>query len=324
MATCLFIQNNLDITSMLAYPKRSGPQERKKDMLEWIKQTIFTSPPEVLGLIVGLIVGSFLNVVIYRIPKILEREWLLNLKSFSETQETHQENKETLFPKEPFNLCTPASHCLQCHTKIKWWGNIPIVSWIMQRSRCTYCKTKISMRYPLIEALTGFLFAIALNQFGITWYGLGAIIFTAFLIAMTFIDWDTQLLPDNMTLPLLWIGLLFNSQSVFCDANQSIIGAAIGYLSLWLVYWIFKIATGKEGMGYGDFKLLGAIGAWFGWQSLPSVIIFSSFTGSIVGVSLLFFFKHKRDEPIPFGPYLAIAGLLCLYFPNPLELIFPF
>jgi leader peptidase (prepilin peptidase)/N-methyltransferase len=259
--------------------------------------------------LLGLLVGSFLNVVIHRVPKMLEREW---------AQQAAELRGEPLSDTTPFNLVVPRSRCPSCGHSIRAIENIPLVSWLLQRGRCTACGAAIPLRYPIVEGATAALCAVAVAHFGWSAAGLGAVVLTCFLIALAFIDFDTQLLPDGMTLPLLWIGLAFNLGGVFAPLHAAVIGAIAGYLSLWSLYWLFRFATGKEGMGYGDFKLFAALGAWFGWTALPSVILLASVVGAAVGLTLMFVARRGREVPIPFGPYLAGAGLLALYFRDPL------
>jgi leader peptidase (prepilin peptidase)/N-methyltransferase len=261
-------------------------------------------PVLALAAFFGLLIGSFLNVVIHRLPKMMEREW--RLQCATEDQPAVDE--------APYNLLVPRSACPHCGHQISAWENIPILSYLIQGGKCKGCKAPISARYPLVEALTGLGAAACVAFFGPTLTALAAFAFVASLIALTFIDLDTFLLPDAITLPLLWGGLLFNLTHGFSDLRSSVIGAALGYLILWSVYWAFKLITGKEGMGYGDFKLLGAIGAWFGWQMLPLAILASSAVGAMVGIALIVFRKHGRDTPIPFGPYLAGAGIITLFW----------
>ena len=266
-------------------------------------------------LVVGLMVGSFLNVVIYRLPVMMEREWEAQCAEL---------RGETPPPQETFNIAVPRSRCPKCGHAISALENIPVVSWLVLRGRCRGCQAPISPRYPLIEALCGLLSAYAGWKFGFTLAALGALLFIWAMIALTFIDFDTQLLPDDITLPLLWLGLLLNLGGNFADLKSAVIGAMAGYLALWSVYWGFKLATGKEGMGYGDFKLLAAIGAWFGWQMLPMTILLSSVVGAVVGIALIVFARHGRNTPIPFGPYLATAGVIALFWGKPLsQLILP-
>ncbi len=255
--------------------------------------------------ILGLLVGSFLNVVIHRLPKMMEREWQC------QCAELRGEEAPSV---EPLSLATPRSRCPNCGHRISALENIPIISWLILRGKCSACHAAISPRYPVVEAITGLLTAFAAMHFGFGWSALGAIVFIWSMIALTFIDFDTKYLPDAITLPLLWCGLLLNLSGTYTDLASAVIGAMAGYLSLWSVYWAFKLATGKEGMGYGDFKLLAALGAWQGWQMLPLIILLSSFVGAIVGILLIVLTKRGRDIPIPFGPYLATAGLLALFW----------
>jgi len=257
----------------------------------------------------GLMVGSFLNVVIHRLPIMMERDWA------AQCAELRAEPPPVF---EALSLARPRSRCPKCGHSISALENIPIISWLLLHARCKGCAAPISFRYPLIEALTGLLFALAAWHFGFTVAGLGALVFVAALIALTGIDFDTQLLPDDITLPLLWLGLALNAFSVYTDLKSAVIGAMAGYLSLWAVYWSFKLITGKEGMGYGDFKLLAALGAWLGWQMLPLTILLSSFVGAVVGIALMVFARHGRNVPIPFGPYLAAAGAIALVWGKPL------
>lgn len=255
--------------------------------------------------VLGLMVGSFLNVVVYRLPKMLEREW--------EGQCASLKGEETT-AGTPFNLVVPRSACPSCGHKITALENIPLLSYAFLRGRCSQCKAKISMRYPLVELFTGALSGFIAWHFGFGWATVGALIFCWSLVALTFIDFDTQLLPDSITQPLIWLGLMFNLGGTFTDLQTAVIGAVAGYLSLWMVYWLFKFATGKEGMGFGDFKLLSAAGAWLGWQVLPVVILLSSVVGAVVGIALILFARHGRHVPIPFGPYLAGGAVIALFW----------
>jgi leader peptidase (prepilin peptidase)/N-methyltransferase len=255
--------------------------------------------------IVGLMVGSFLNVVIYRVPVMMQRHW---------RQECHEylELPAPESPEEPLNLSFPASRCNQCHTPIKPQHNIPVLSYLFLRGKCANCRAPIAVRYPLVELFTGIISAVVAWHFGYSVETFFALILSWSLIALSGIDIDHQLLPDSIILPLLWLGLLLSFFSIFTDSHSSIIGAIAGYLSLWTVFQLFKLATGKEGMGYGDFKLLALFGAWLGWQYLPVIILLSSLVGAIVGISMVVFGKHDHQKPIPFGPYLAAAGWLAL------------
>jgi leader peptidase (prepilin peptidase) / N-methyltransferase len=263
--------------------------------------TIFVA----VSVIFGLMVGSFLNVVIHRLPKMMEREWHNNCLEL--------QGKD--IPEQAmFTLSSPRSSCPKCNHQITALENIPILSYLLLGGKCKGCKAKISIRYPLVEALTGVLVGLVAYKFGYTYTTLFAWIFTLSLITLTFIDFDTQLLPDDITLPLLWLGLLFNLTNGFTDLESAVIGAVLGYLILWSVYWAFKIVTGKEGMGYGDFKLLAAIGAWFGWQLLPAVILLSSVLGAVIGIGLILFRGKSGGTAIPFGPFLALGGIAALFF----------
>lgn len=260
---------------------------------------------------VGLCVGSFLNVVIYRLPIMMERDWRAQSAELLEVANPDLGLDDEI---EAFNLNTPNSRCPGCNTPIRAWQNIPVVSYLMLGGKCAKCNTSISMRYPLIELLTGILSVLIAWHFGFNLQTLFALFLTWALIALTLIDFDHQLLPDVITLPLLWLGLFASLFEVFTDSQSSIIGALAGYLSLWSVYMGFKLLTGKEGMGFGDFKLLAAFGAWFGWKLLPVIILMSSAIGAVVGISLIVCFKRGREVPIPFGPYLAGAGFFALFY----------
>lgn len=255
--------------------------------------------------VLGLMVGSFLNVVIHRLPKMLERSW---------HQQCAELRGEASDASPTYNLMFPASACPLCNHAISAWENIPVISFLLLRGKCRGCGASISPRYPIIEAISGVLSAFAAWHFGFGLAALGALLLIWSLVALTAIDFDTQLLPDDITLPLLWLGLLFNFFGVFTNLADAVVGAMVGYLALWSVYWLFKLATGKEGMGYGDFKLLAALGAWMGWQLLPLIILLSSLVGAIVGIALIVALKHGRNIPIPFGPYLAGGGLIALFW----------
>lgn len=260
------------------------------------------------ALVLGLLVGSFLNVVIYRLPKMMERDWQNQCKDFLASDGNIAALPSQDGKQEPFNLMVPASRCPSCGHKIRAWENIPVISYLFLGGNCSSCKTAISIRYPIIEIITGVLSVIAIGYFGINWNGLTALILTWSLIALTVIDIDTYLLPDDITLPLLWLGLIINSFGVFTDLPSALWGAIAGYMSLWLVYQTFKLVTGKEGMGFGDFKLLAALGAWMGWQMLPQIILLSSLVGAVIGIAMIIMRGRDKNIPIPFGPYLAIAG----------------
>lgn len=273
-------------------------------------ESFLFAPPATLGAalvaaLFGLLVGSFLNVVIHRIPKMMQRE-----SDNYVAQESGKEPPHT----DRYNLMVPRSSCPCCGHQITALENIPVISWLALRGKCRNCKAPISPRYPAVELLTAILSGVLVWTFGSGLAGLATLLFLFLLVAMTFIDIDTQLLPDDLTYPLLWAGLLVNLNGTFVPLQDAVIGAAAGYLVLWSVYWLFKLATGKEGMGYGDFKLLAALGAWLGWAMLPTIILLSSVVGAIVGISLIVFAKRGRDKPIPFGPYLAAAGLIALLY----------
>lgn len=255
--------------------------------------------------VLSLAIGSFLNVVIYRLPLMLQRSWKTQCNELFELDDSEAE-------QETFNLIVPRSRCPGCGHLITALENIPLISYLLQRGRCKHCNAKISVRYPVIELLTAVMSVIVAWKFGVSWQALFAILLTWALISLTFIDIDTQLLPDNITLPFLWLGILLNLNGIFSDIQSSIIGAVAGYLSLWSVYHLFKLATGKEGMGFGDFKLLALLGAWIGWQMLPLIIILSSVVGAVIGITMIAVRGHDRNIPIPFGPYLATAGWLAL------------
>ncbi|MDR2506601.1 MAG: A24 family peptidase [Candidatus Accumulibacter sp.] len=265
--------------------------------------------PFVCGLL-GLSFGSFLNVVIHRLPRMMENDWrdqCAELQGIPASSE-----------REALTLATPRSRCPRCGHTITPLENIPVASWIFLRGKCSACRAPISMRYPAVEALTALLSVSVALRFGVTWGAVGALVLAYSLIALAFIDFDTQYLPDTITLPLIWAGLLFNLFDTYVPLRSAVAGAMAGYLSLWSVYWIFKLCTGKEGMGHGDFKLLAALGAWFGWQALPAIILLSSLVGAVVGIGLIVVASRGRDIPIPFGPYLASAGLVILFWGNEL------
>ena len=252
---------------------------------------------------IGAAVGSFLNVVIHRLPKMMEREWAAQCAEL---------RGETVDEGKPYSIARPRSHCPACGHQITVFENIPLLSWLWLRAKCSACGARISVRYPLIELAAGVIGVYCAVRFGPGIAAIAAMVFLWAILAASAIDIDTQLLPDSITLPLLWLGLLVNISGTFVDLRSAVIGAAAGYLILWSVYWAFKIATGKEGMGFGDFKLLAAIGAWCGWQSLPLTILASSLIGAIVGVALIIIARRGKNVPIPFGPDLGAAGALSL------------
>ena len=257
----------------------------------------------------GLAVGSFLNVVIHRLPKMMEAQWAQDFADYRD---------EPAPDEVPLSLAYPGSQCPHCNTNIKAWQNIPVVSYALLRGRCASCEAPISIRYPLVEMVTALLWVICGLTFGVSNALAGALLLTAVLIALTAIDLDLQLLPDSLTLPLLWVGLLINITGTFTSLESALLGAVFGYLSLWGVYWLFKIVTGKEGMGYGDFKLLAALGAWFGLAALPTIVLLSSLVGATLGLTLILTGQQTRETPMPFGPFLAGAGLIHLLYPNAL------
>ncbi|MBL8516282.1 MAG: prepilin peptidase [Betaproteobacteria bacterium] len=261
----------------------------------------------------GLCVGSFLNVVIHRLPKILERDWRSQCLEFLGQPDTDAGAKER------YNLIVPRSACPACGHKITALENIPVLSWLALRGQCSACGTRIGLRYPVVELATGILTGYVAWRLGWSVQALWALIFLWVLIALTFIDADTQLLPDDLTLPLLWLGLLVNAFGTFVDLRSAVIGAAAGYLSLWSVYWAFKLLTGKEGMGFGDFKLLAALGAWLGWQMLPLIILLSAAVGAVVGLIGIVVAGRDKGGKIPFGPYLAAAGFIALLWGHQLN-----
>lgn len=261
----------------------------------------------------GLFLGSFLNVVIHRTPVMLDKEWreaateILNEQGISVDADPEEKT-------EPYNIIVPRSACPSCGHKITALENIPIISYLFLGGKCSSCHAPISIRYPSIELLTGFIFSFCAFQFGWSTQTLGTLILASFLIPLIFIDIDRKLLPDNLVYPLLWIGIAFNLKGTFVSLDESVIGALAGYLSLWSIFWLFKLITGKEGMGYGDFKLLAALGAWLGWKMLPLIIMLSSVVGAVLGILILFLNNKGRETTIPFGPYLAIAGFIALFW----------
>ena len=263
--------------------------------------------------VLGLLIGSFLNVVIHRLPRMMERQWAAECAQYAQDAGLLSEADAPAPPAEPFNLWTPRSRCPACGHEVRWYENIPVVSYLGLRGRCSACKARISARYPLVELATGALFYACAAQWGwslatAAWCG-----FSAALVALAFIDWDTTLLPDDITLPLLWAGLLAAAARwIDVPLLDAVIGAAAGYLSLWAVYWGFKLATGKEGMGYGDFKLFAALGAWFGWQALVPIILLASVIGALVGIGMKFASSLREGKYVPFGPFLAGGGIAAM------------
>ncbi len=266
---------------------------------------------------ISLMVGSFLNVVIHRVPIMMELGWRAGVIEYLTDQQKDKDKPLDLefrseLPAEPFNIAVPRSRCPQCGNEITASQNIPIISYLLLRGRCAGCKTKISVRYPIIELVTMMLSLVVAWKLGPTPAAVLGIVVTWFLVAMSMIDFDHQLLPDTMTLPLMWIGLLAALIPVFTDLQSAVVGAALGYMILWSIYQLFKLITGKEGMGYGDFKLLAALGALLGWQALPVIILLSSLVGAIVGIAIIAITRRDKNIPIPFGPYLAAAGWLAM------------
>lgn len=263
----------------------------------------------------GISIGSFLNVVIHRLPKMMERQWRAEAEAFVASSVSAPESSDDRSQTEagnhqPFNLVTPRSRCPHCGHQIAWYENVPVISWVLLRGKCSECRAPISSRYPGVELLTGALFAFCGAKWGIGIEALAWCGFSAALVALTFIDWDTTLLPDDITLPLLWAGLTLSGLQVTdVQLNHSVFGAIAGYLSLWTIYWAFKLATGKEGMGYGDFKLFAALGAWFGWQALLPIILIASIIGAFVGIAIKFADRLREGGYVPFGPFLALGGV---------------
>jgi leader peptidase (prepilin peptidase)/N-methyltransferase len=264
-----------------------------------------TSLPLVFATLLGLVIGSFLNVVIHRLPKMMDNEWRAQCAELDgrEAPDTGR-----------YNLLVPRSACPACNAPVRARDNIPVLSWLLLQGKCAACGTRISARYPIVELLTAILSVLVVWKFGVTPAGAAVLAFTWTLIALTFIDADTTLLPDDLTLPLLWGGLLVNLAGLLpgVTLRDAVLGAVAGYLALWLIYWVFKLATGKEGMGYGDFKLLAALGAWLGWKALLPIVLISSIVGAVVGIVLMVLARRGREVPIPFGPYLAAAGFITL------------
>lgn len=263
-----------------------------------------------LIIVFALAVGSFFNVAIYRLPRMLFREW------HQQCQEFLKEHPQVEATPKLFNLFLPRSHCPHCNHEIQIWHNIPIISYLLLRGKCKYCQKAISLRYPLVELITVLLALIITWKFGLTWQAASVYFLTGTLLVASLIDYDHQILPDSLTLGLMWIGLLLSIPGFFTNPTDAIIGAAAGYLFLWSIAYAFKLLTGKDGMGHGDFKLAAALGAWLGWQMLPLIFVASSLVGAIVGILLIVLKRHQRSQPIPFGPYLAAAGWIALMWGN--------
>ncbi len=261
----------------------------------------------------SLMIGSFLNVVVFRFPKMLEQGWKRECREFLADEITTPVNAND---EATITLSTPSSTCPSCQHKIRFYENIPLISWLFLRGKCSQCQSKISLRYPLVELATAVLSVVIAANFGVTFTTLMLLVLTWGLICLTLIDYDHMLLPDQITLPLLWLGLLININGAIVPLSDAVIGAVAGYMSLFSVFWLFKLVTGKEGMGHGDFKLVAVFGAWIGWQLLPLLILMASAVGAIIGISLMVFKNHQREQAIPFGPYLAIAGWITLIWGN--------
>jgi len=269
--------------------------------------TVFETMPMFFLIFIGLLslsVGSFLNVVVYRLPKMLEREWYGECREFLSEEISDIPVK----PLPKMSLSKPDSTCPRCDHNIRFYENIPVLSWLVLRGKCSQCQNPISKRYPLVELSTGLLGVVIASIYGVSTFTVFMLVLTWGLIALTLIDLDHMLLPDQIVMPLLWLGLLFNLNAGFVSLNEAVIGAVVGYMSLYGICWLFKLLTGKEGMGHGDFKLFALFGAWIGWQLLPLLILMASSVGAVVGISLMIFKDHQREQAIPFGPYLALAG----------------
>jgi leader peptidase (prepilin peptidase)/N-methyltransferase len=275
-------------------------------------------------IILGLIIGSFLNVVIHRLPVMLLRDWRRDCRDFLSEKFPNDlaSSNHTSAPSAKYNLVVPRSACPQCGHQITAWENIPVLSYLLLKGRCRACKTHISLRYPIIETVSAVLAFVVAWKFGVSYTFLFAAFLSWALISLTLIDFDHQYLPDQITLPFLWLGLLLNLNGMYTDIHSAVIGAAAGYLSLWSVYYVFKLITGKEGMGFGDFKLLAMFGAWFGWQMLPAIILLSTLIGSLVGILLIALKQHQKGKPIPFGPYLAGAGWVAMLWGKDLNTLY--
>ena len=271
----------------------------------WLMAAPGYLPATLVWAVIGLVIGSFLNVAIHRLPVMMQRE----TENFIAL-----ENDEPAPHTSRYNLIAPRSACPSCGHTLSALDNIPVFSYVWLKGRCRFCRAPISRRYPLVEIITALLSAVVVWQLGSELKGVAALLLVWCLIALTFIDIDTQMLPDDVTLPLVWLGLLINLNGSFVTLADAVIGAAAGYLSLWSVYWLFRFATGKEGIGYGDFKLLAALGAWLGWMMLPFIVLLSSAVGALVGIAMIVLRGHQRDKPIPFGPFLAVAGLIALLY----------
>ena len=268
----------------------------------------------IICFLLGILVGSFLNVVIYRLPLMLQKDWRRQCCEFLKIEDPQPTDEENSSVWTNLTLARPPSHCPRCKHKIRAWENIPLISYALLCGKCSSCKARIPVRYPAVEFATGLLSALVAVNFSTTWLTLALMLFVWALIALTMIDFDHQLLPDNITLPLLWLGLAVNTQNfeTGVTTQESVLGATVGYLLLWSVYWVFKLATGKDGMGYGDFKLLAALGAWMGWQALLPIVLISSLAGIAFGVGSTLLASRDKSAPMPFGPFLAGAGLIMM------------
>lgn len=277
--------------------------------------TLMTNSPAYFYTIVvvfSLLIGSFLNVVIYRLPKMLEQGWKSECREFLADELA----KPIQVDESPITLSTPSSSCPKCQHKIRFYENIPVISWMFLKGKCSQCKTKISLRYPMVELATAMLSVVIAANYGVTFTTLMLLVLTWGLICLTLIDVDHMLLPDQITLPLLWLGLLVNINGAIVPLHDAVVGAVAGYMSLFSIFWLFKLITGKDGMGHGDFKLVALFGAWIGWQLLPLLILMASAVGAVIGISLMVFKNHQREQAIPFGPYLAVAGWITLLWGN--------
>ena len=277
--------------------------------------TLMTNSPAYFYTIVvvfSLLIGSFLNVVIYRLPKMLEQGWKSECREFLADELA----KPIQVDESPITLSTPSSSCPKCQHKIRFYENIPVISWVFLKGKCSQCKVKISLRYPMVELATAMLSVVIAANYGVTFTTLMLLVLTWGLICLTLIDVDHMLLPDQITLPLLWLGLLVNINGAIVPLHDAVVGAVAGYMSLFSIFWLFKLITGKDGMGHGDFKLVALFGAWIGWQLLPLLILMASAVGAVIGISLMVFKNHQREQAIPFGPYLAIAGWITLLWGN--------
>ncbi|MDP6413996.1 MAG: A24 family peptidase [Gammaproteobacteria bacterium] len=288
-----------------------------------IFELLSTSTPILITvcIMLGILVGSFLNVVVYRMPIMLQRDWKQQCCEYLEIVNSVPDNNESSAKFDVFNLRKPDSHCPKCNHKIRTWENVPILSYLFLGGKCSNCKTRISLRYPCVELINGFISGLVAYTFGATLLTLAVLLLAWCLLALTLIDFDHQLLPDDITLPLLWLGLLVNAVDLGFGVSlrDAVIGTIAGYLVLWGFYWIFKLATGKEGMGYGDFKLLAALGAWMGWQSLLPIIILSSLVGAMLGLIMIVATGRNKSVPMPFGPFLAGAGFIMLIWGSQLN-----